>query len=131
MRYISWAAAAALLFAGGTETPAFAKNVKITPLGSHAGEMCRRDRAILFEDPDGTTLLYDVGQTVAGAADPRLPGKLNVVLVSSVHGDHQGSRRISKPGDGTCAKPKTPIKTVPNSNSVEIAVGKKSKILAE
>ena len=130
MRYLLWAAAAAMVCVGGAQTPALAKNVKITPLGSHAGELCRRDRAILFEDPDGTTLLYDAGQTVAGAGDPRLPRKLNVVLVSSVHGDHQGSRRMDKPGAGTCAKPKTPVKTVPNSNSVEIAVGKKSKILA-
>ncbi len=130
MRYLVGLAAAAVLMAGGTAAPAATKNVKITPLGSHAGEMCRRDRAILFEDPDGTTLLFDAGQTVAGANDPRLPAKLDVVLVSSVHGDHQGSRRIKKPGDGTCAKPKTPVKTVPNSNSVEIAVGKKSKILS-
>jgi hypothetical protein len=27
--------------------------VKITPLGSHAGEFCRNDRALLFEDPTG------------------------------------------------------------------------------
>lgn len=120
---------AALLVPSLTVQPAWSANVKITPLGSHAGEMCRRDRAILFEDPDGTTLLYDVGQTVAGANDPRLPKTLNVVLISSVHGDHVGSRRIAKPGAGTCAKPKTSVKTVPNSNSVEIAVGKKSKIL--
>jgi hypothetical protein len=46
--------------------PAIAKTVKITPLGSHDGEFCSRDRAMLFEDPDGTKLLFDVGRTVAG-----------------------------------------------------------------
>ena len=50
--------------------------VKITPLGSHTGEFCRRDRAMLFEDPDGTRVLYDVGFTVAGPKDPRL-GKID------------------------------------------------------
>ena len=29
---------------------AAAQNVKITPLGSHTGELCDRDRATLFED---------------------------------------------------------------------------------
>ena len=28
----------------------WAQNVKITPLGSHAGELCDRDRATIFED---------------------------------------------------------------------------------
>ena len=65
--------------------------VKITPLGSHDGEFCRRDRAMLFEDPDGTRILYDAGRTVAGPNDPRL-GKIDVVLLSSVHGDHIGDR---------------------------------------
>ena len=41
-------------------------NVKITPLGSHDGEFCRLDRAMVFEDPDGTRILYDAGRTVAG-----------------------------------------------------------------
>ena len=30
--------------------------VKITPLGSHDGEFCPLDRALVFEDPDGTPL---------------------------------------------------------------------------
>ena len=106
-----------------------AQTVKITPLGSHSGEMCRVDRAFLFEDPDGTTLLFDVGRTVAGAQDPRLPAKLDVVLVSSVHGDHQGDSRLAMPGDGTCKTPKTDVSTKPNSNSVEVAAGKKSFIV--
>lgn len=28
--------------------------VRITPLGSHDGEFCAFDRAMVFEDPDGT-----------------------------------------------------------------------------
>ena len=47
--------------------------VRITPLGSHDGEFCALDRALLLEDPDGTRILYDVGFTVRGADDPRLP----------------------------------------------------------
>ena len=54
--------------------PAFAQNVKITPLGSHPGELCANDRATLFEDPTGVRILYDAGQTVTGADDPRLGG---------------------------------------------------------
>ena len=63
---------------------AWAGNVKITPLGTHDGEFCRRDRALLFEDPNGTTILFDVGRSVLGPSDPRL-GKVDVVLLSSVH----------------------------------------------
>ena len=37
---------------GMTIEPAWSANVKITPLGTHDGEFCRRDRAMLFEDPD-------------------------------------------------------------------------------
>jgi L-ascorbate metabolism protein UlaG (beta-lactamase superfamily) len=111
-------------------SPALSQTVKLTTLGSHTGEMCGRDRAMVFEDPNGTTLLFDAGRTVAGPDDPRLPNKLDVVLVSSVHGDHQGDRRMAKGGDGTCKKPKTDVKTVPNSNSVEIAAKKGSFIVA-
>ena len=71
--------------------PASAANVKVTPLGSHAGEFCRRDRAMVFEDPDGTRILYDAGMTVASPNDPRL-GKMDAVLLSSVHGDHPAIR---------------------------------------
>ena len=61
--------------------PAIAQNVKITPLGGQEGEFCPQDRALVFEDPSGTRVLYDPGRTVAGADDPRL-GKIDVVLVS-------------------------------------------------
>ena len=64
--------------------PVTAANVKVTPLGSQDGEFCRYDRAMLFEDPDSTRVLYDAGVTVRGANDPRL-GKIDVVLLSHVH----------------------------------------------
>ena len=48
----------AILLAGSWlwASPAVADTVKITPLGSHDGEFCRFDRAMLFEDPDGIRL---------------------------------------------------------------------------
>ncbi|MDD9916596.1 MAG: MBL fold metallo-hydrolase, partial [Rhodospirillaceae bacterium] len=113
----------------GASAPSFAMgNVKVTPLGSVDGEFCRLDRALIFEDPDGTRILYDAGRTVAGPDDPRL-GKIDAVLISHVHGDHLGDRRIEKANDGTCAKPKFPVKLVPSANSVQIAHAKKAKIV--
>ena len=41
-----------------------AQTVKVTPLGTHTGELCARDRAMIFEDPTGVRILYDVGQSV-------------------------------------------------------------------
>ena len=55
-----------------------AADVKITPLGSIEGEFCAFDRAMIFEDPDGTRILYDAGRTVAGPDDPRL-GKIDAL----------------------------------------------------
>ena len=105
-------------------------DVKVTPLGSHEGEFCARDRALIFEDPNGTRILYDAGRTVAGADDPRL-GEIDVVLVSHMHGDHVGDRHIEAvDGEGSaCAKPHTPINAFPNSNSVEIAAVKGAKMV--
>ena len=126
MRKLSFmfAAISAAALMAVTVTTAGAKTVNITGIGSHDGEFCRRDRAMLFEDPDGTRLLFDPGYTVAGAQDPRL-GKIDVVLLSSVHGDHLGSARIANPGAGTCAKPKASVK-MPDSNTADIIVGKKA-----
>jgi len=106
-------------------TSAFSQTVKITPLGSHTGEFCGRDRAMLFEDPDGTRLIFDIGRTVAGPADSRL-GKIDAVLLSGVHGDHIGDSRISRTGNGSCAKPETEIDMTPNSNTAAIIVTKKA-----
>jgi len=109
-------------------TAAFAENVKITPLGSHDGEFCSRDRALIFEDPDGTRLLYDAGRTVAGANDERL-GSIDAILVSHMHGDHVGNQHIKRVNDGECGKPVTPVNALPNTSTVNIALAKKAKII--
>lgn len=102
--------------------------IKVTPLGSHDGEFCVLDRAMIFEDPNGTRILYDAGRTVAGPEDDRL-GRVDVVLVSHMHGDHLGDRRIKAVNDGKCGTPKFPVVTLPQSNTVDIAVAKKAKIV--
>lgn len=107
---------------------AYAANVKITPLGSHDGEFCGRDRALVFEDPDGTRILYDAGYTVRGADDPRL-GKIDVVLLSHVHSDHLGPAHAAEANAGECGKPQFSVKDTPNSNTVNIVVGKKAQFL--
>lgn len=112
----------ALAFAHG----ASAANVKITPLGSHDGEFCVLDRALILEDPDGTRLLYDPGRTVRGAEDPRL-GKIDVVLLSHVHGDHLGDVHQPAANAGACGKPDFSVKATPNSNTVNIVVAKKAR----
>ena len=43
--------AALLLMATLLSFTLYAANVKITPLGSHSGDFCRYDRALLLEDP--------------------------------------------------------------------------------
>ncbi len=111
-----------------TAQSAVAANVKITPLGSHDGEFCKFDRAMILEDPDGTRLLYDPGRTVAGPEDRRL-GKIDVVLVSHMHGDHVGDKTLTKVNGGECGKPDVSVKATPNSNSVNIVLAKKAKII--
>lgn len=104
--------------------PAYADDsggtVKVTPLGSNPGEFCARDRAILFEDPNGTTLLFDPGRTVRGSGDPRLPAALDVVLLSSVHSDHIGDIIVD---GGPCRNPTVVASTTPVSNTAEIIAG--------
>ena len=111
-----------------TTQSAMAQEVKITPLGSHDGELCPQDRALVFEDPNGTRILYDAGRTVAGPTDPRL-GKIDIILVSHMHGDHAGNAHSKAPNAGTCESPDMSVSAMPNSNSVNIAVAKKSKIV--
>ena len=106
----------------------WAANVKITPLGSHDGEFCQKDRALIFEDPDGTRILYDAGRTVRGPDDPRL-GKIDVVLLSHVHGDHLGDKHQATANAGSCASPNFSVNVTPNSNSVNIVVAKKANFL--
>jgi L-ascorbate metabolism protein UlaG (beta-lactamase superfamily) len=108
--------------------PVLAQTVKVTPLGGIDGEFCPQDRALVFEDPNGTRILYDPGRTVAGADDPRL-GKIDIILVSHMHGDHVGNAHTKAPNAGSCAMPDTSVSAVPNSNAVNIAVAKKSKIV--
>lgn len=105
-----------------------AAGVKITPLGSHDGEFCARDRALVLEDPDGTRILYDAGFTVRGADDPRL-GKIDAVLLSHVHGDHIGPAHQPAANAGTCASPQFTVKDTPHSNTIRIAVAKKAKLM--
>lgn len=107
---------------------AVAQNVKITPLGSHDGEFCKFDRAFILEDPDGTRILYDAGRTVAGAEDIRL-AKVDVVLVSHMHGDHVGDRHLKAVNMGECDKPDISVPVLPNTNSVNIAHAKKARII--
>ncbi|MDA8257631.1 MAG: MBL fold metallo-hydrolase [Betaproteobacteria bacterium] len=108
--------------------PALAANVKITALGGQEGELCPLDRAMIFEDPNGTRLLYDPGRTVAGANDPRL-GKIDVILVSHMHGDHVGNSHNAAPNSGACDKPDMSVSAMPNSNVVNIALAKNARIV--
>src|SRR5215210_2385516 len=107
--------------------PSFAQNVKITPLGSHAGELCANDRATIFEDPSGVRILYDVGQTATGADDPRL-GTVHAVLLSHIHGDHVGDQKLKAPGAGTCANSER-IAAGPNSMTAEVAAAKNAALV--
>ncbi|MEJ2309178.1 MAG: MBL fold metallo-hydrolase [Gammaproteobacteria bacterium] len=120
--------AACLLAAAVTSANAAEQSVRVTPLGSHDGEFCRYDRALVFEDPDGTRVLYDAGRTVRGADDPRL-GRIDAVLLSHVHGDHLGDRHQAEANAGTCEQPEFTVDATPESSSVRIVVAKKAQFL--
>jgi L-ascorbate metabolism protein UlaG (beta-lactamase superfamily) len=123
-------AAGAVMMAGALATAdaQSAQTVKVTPLGSHDGEFCAFDRAMIFEDPDGTRILYDAGRTVRGPDDPRL-GTINAVLLTHVHGDHLGDVIQPAANAGECGKPGVTVKVAPKSNTVAIVVAKKAKLL--
>ncbi|MFN0306003.1 MAG: MBL fold metallo-hydrolase [Burkholderiales bacterium] len=109
-----------------TTGPAIAQNVKVTPVGSHPGELCANDRATLFEDPSGVRILYDAGQTVTGADDARL-GEIHVVLLSHAHGDHIGDQKLKAVGAGQCANSER-VPATPNSTTAEIAAAKNAAL---
>jgi len=117
------AAAAAFLV-----LPAFAQTVKVTPLGGIDGEFCIFDRALVFEDPNGTRILYDPGFTVAGAEDPRL-GRIDIVLLTHMHADHVGTAHNKAPNSGSCDKADLSVQTLPRLNVVDIAVAKNAKMV--
>jgi len=118
--------AAALALAACCATAA-AQNVRITPLGSHAGELCSRDRATLFEDPTGVRILYDAGHSVTGGDDPRL-GAVHVVLLSHAHGDHIGDQKLKALEAGTCDSPEM-VSAAPHSTTAEVAAAKNSAVI--
>ena len=120
--------AALALLGAALAAAASAQTVKVTPLGGIDGEFCPQDRALVFEDPNGTRVLYDPGRTVAGADDPRL-GKIDIVLVSHMHGDHVGNAHTKAPNAGACDKPDTSVSALPNTLAVSIALAKKAKIV--
>jgi L-ascorbate metabolism protein UlaG (beta-lactamase superfamily) len=106
--------------------PANAQNVKITPVGSHPGELCANDRATIFEDPTGVRIFYDAGHTVTGPDDARL-GTIHVVLLSHAHGDHIGDQKLKALGAGDCANSER-LPAGPNSMTAEIAAAKNAAI---
>ena len=47
---------------------------EVAPPSAHAGEFCHLDRALVFQDPDGTRILYYPGQGEGGeCAKPEFP----------------------------------------------------------
>src|SRR5690349_19991987 len=122
--WLTRVAFAAAMVAGA----AAAQNVKVTPVGTHDGEFCAQDRALIFEDPNGTRILYDPGRSGMGGEDLRLC-KIDIILVCHMHGDHAGNAHIAKLNDGECGTLQTPVQSTPTSNAVTFALAKKSKML--
>ncbi len=112
---------------GMSQACAATGHVKVTPLGSHDGEFCAADRALIFEDPDGTRILYDAGRTVRGGNDPRL-GKIDAVLLSHLHSDHLGDVHQPAANAGSCAAPDFSEKSAPLSVTEEVVLTQKAKL---
>ena len=107
-------------------SPTIAQTVKITPVGSHPGELCANDRALVFEDPSGVRIVYDVAHNVTGGDDDRL-GTIHVVLLSHVHGDHIGDQKLKAVGGGTCSN--SDRMPAPNSTTAEVAAAKNAALV--
>ena len=106
--------------------PVLAQNVKITPVGSHPGELCANDRAMIFEDPTGVRFLYDPAHNLTGGDDPRL-GNIHLVLLSHMHGDHVGDLKLKAPGEGTCAN--SARVPTPHSTTAEVVAAKNAAVV--
>lgn len=105
---------------------ALAQNVKITPVGSHPGELCAQDRAIVFEDPTGIRILYDAGPTLTGGDDSRL-GSIDIVLLTHMHGDHVGNLKLKAPGAGSCGN--SGRAPAPHSTTAEVVAAKNAALV--
>lgn len=117
---------AAIAIALTLALPALAQNVKITPVGSHPGELCANDRAMIFEDPSGVRFLYDPAHNVTGGDDARL-GTIHMVLLSHMHGDHVGDLKLKAPGAGTCGNSERV--PAPNSTTAEVVAAKNAAMV--
>lgn len=86
-----------------------------------------RDRATIFEDPTGVRILYDSGQSVTSADDPRL-GRIDVVILSHAHGDHISDMKLKALEGGTCDSPPV-VSAAPNSTTSDIAAAKNAAVI--
>ena len=129
MNRLNWIAAAGALCAVFAQ-PVFAQTVKVTPLGGIDGEFCAQDRALVFEDPNGTRILYDPGRTVAGG-ERSAPGQDRRRSWSATCTATTSATRTSRPPNaGTLrASPTCRCRDCRSSNVVDIALAKKSKIV--
>lgn len=103
----------------------WAENVVITPLGAQEGEFCVGDRALLFEDPTGVRVLTAPGRTVRGSRDPRLGGRVDVLLIDHPHVDHLGNALDTNCSGSTTA----PFEFPAQGNAPEIAARLNSAVL--
>src|SRR5262245_26670477 len=85
--------------------------------GSAQVSSAHRIARFYFEDPTGVRLLYDRGNTVAGATDARL-GDVNVILISHAHSDHLGNGKLNQNPDSESSSCGNPLTTdAPSTNT--------------
>ena len=118
-----FAMVAMVLILGGS--PGWAESVVIIPLGSQEGEFCVGDRALLFEDPTGVRVLIAPGRTVRGSRDPRLGGRVDVLLIDHPHTDHLGNVLDTNCSGSTTA----PFEFPAQGNAPEIAARLNSAVV--